>query len=286
MPSSGALEPGSGSVTPSLTSNWRAFWAKKKAFSAEIDKTGAATIGLLPPRCRSADRELSLLAAVRDGMGSSCGGEVESKARWAGRPLVGNVKAPGKVPNGKAPALRVPLPRLCRAYAKALALLSNSYAAAVRLAARIKRPARPDQRFSHRPLTKHLAGDCHGPIRTPLWERGPAVAHVPYRQEQPRQLGRQGSKRSLRWPVRRPRRSSQVRHVRERQPAAGRDHGPGNSPTRHRPHGARQRPIRIARRNPAFTRRLAISARRRDLESRMRSGHGWDRTSRFAARRL
>src|SRR5712671_1185807 len=96
MPSSAAFEPGSGSVTASLTSNWRAFWAKKKAFSAEIDNPG--TMGLLPPRCRAVDRELSLLAAVRDGMGSSCGGEVDSKARRAGRPLVGNVIAPTKVP--------------------------------------------------------------------------------------------------------------------------------------------------------------------------------------------
>src|SRR3979490_3412539 len=122
MPWSAALEPGSGSVTPSLTSNWRAFWARKKAFSAEIDNAGAPTIGFCPPRCRAADTELSLLAAVRDGMGSSWGGEVEPKARRAGRTLMGNVKAPGQVPNGKAPAFALPI----RAYAALMRRLCES----------------------------------------------------------------------------------------------------------------------------------------------------------------
>src|SRR5467141_2215506 len=57
--------------------------------------------------------------------------------------------------------------RLCGAYAKALALLSNSYAAAVRLAARIKRPARPTNDFpigrSSAPLQETVMGQLEPP---------------------------------------------------------------------------------------------------------------------------
>src|SRR5260370_34457995 len=58
---------------------------------------------------------------------------------------------------------------LCGAYAKALALLSNSYAAAVRLAARIKRPARPTNDFpigrSPAPLQETVMGQSEPPSR-------------------------------------------------------------------------------------------------------------------------
>src|SRR3954471_21620799 len=71
---------------------------------------------------------------------------------------------------------------------------------------------------------------CHG--QTSLAELLEILA-VPGRQEQPRQLGRSGSEGPLRRPVRRPRRSREICHVRERPPPAGRDHGTRNSRTRH-----------------------------------------------------
>ena len=59
------------------------------------------------------------------------------------------------------------------------------------------------------------------------------VVLVPDRQEQPRQLGRPGSKRPLRWLIRGPGRSGEIRDAREREPATGRDHGPRRSRARH-----------------------------------------------------
>ena len=57
----------------------------------------------------------------------------------------------------------------------------------------------------------------------------PRKVLVSDRQEQPRQLGRHGPKRALRRDVCEPHRGGEIRDVRERESAAGRDHGAGHS---------------------------------------------------------
>src|SRR6516225_2959290 len=56
MASSLAFDPGSGSVTTSLTSNSRALRAKKHTFSGDMDRLGAVMIIKSPPRKRPAIR--------------------------------------------------------------------------------------------------------------------------------------------------------------------------------------------------------------------------------------
>src|SRR5215475_8788398 len=87
---------------------------------------------------------------------------------------------------------------------------------------------------------------------------------LPDRQEQPWQLGRPGPKRPLRWLVRGPRRSGEIRDVREREPAAGRDHGARHSRARHEC---------AAPRPESLDRQPACSARTRRLVNRNGVSH-------------
>src|SRR3979411_931510 len=80
----------------------------------------------------------------------------------------------------------------------------------------VKRPRR-------RAATARSKEMCHA-IRTSLATTLFTVTAIPHRQEQPRQLGRPGSTRPLRRPVREPHASTEICNVRERQLYSRRDH--------------------------------------------------------------